>query len=161
MADTTQRTQEIGARNRHAALLSLAAYVVAAGAVVIPPLMAAGCASRAGSGEVVRVPAASSPSSREPLRVGGNIGPPTKIRNVAPIYPPEAREAGVEGVVILELIVGQTGDVSEVTVLRSVPMLDAAAVDAVKQWQYVPTLLNGEPVDLLMTVTMNFNNRQP
>ena len=159
MADTTQRTQEIGARNRHAALLSLAAYVVAAGAVVIPPLMAAGCASRAGSGEDVRLATAPSPSSPGPLRVGGNIGPPTKVRNVNPIYPPEAREAGVEGVVILELFIEETGAVSEVTVVRSIPMLDAAAIDAVKQWQYVPTLLNGERVDLLMTVTVNFNNR--
>ena len=159
MADTTQRTQEIGARKRHAALLSLAAYVVAAGAVVIPPLMAAGCASRAGSGEDVRLATAPSPSSPGPLRVGGNIGPPTKVRNVNPIYPPEAREAGVEGVVILELFIEETGAVSEVTVVRSIPMLDAAAIDAVKQWQYVPTLLNGERVDLLMTVTVNFNNR--
>ncbi len=159
MTDTTQRTQGIGARKRHAAPLSLAAFVVAAGAVVIPPLMAAGCSSRAGSGEVVRVPAASSSSSREPLRVGGDIGPPTKIRNVDPIYPPEAQEAGVEGIVILDLFVEETGAVSEVTVLRSIPMLDAAAIDAVKQWQYVPTLLNGERVDLLMTVTVNFNNR--
>ena len=159
MADTIQRTQEIGARKRHAALLSLAAYVVAAGAVVIPPLMAAGCASRAGSGEDVRLATAPSPSSPGPLRVGGNIGPPTKVRNVNPIYPPEAREAGVEGVVILELFIEETGAVSEVTVVRSIPMLDAAAIDAVKQWQYVPTLLNGERVDLLMTVTVNFNNR--
>ena len=159
MADTTQRTQEIGARKRHARLLSLAAYVVAAGAVVIPPLMAAGCASRAGAGEDVRLATAPSPSSPGPLRVGGNIGPPTKVRNVNPIYPPEAREAGVEGVVILELFIEETGAVSEVTVVRSIPMLDAAAIDAVKQWQYVPTLLNGERVDLLMTVTVNFNNR--
>ena len=159
MADTTQRTQEIGARKRHSALLSLAAYVVAAGAVATPPLMAAGCASRAGSGEGARRVDVPSLSSRGLLRVGGEIGPPTKVRDVDPIYPPEAREAGVEGIVILELIVGQTGDVSEVTVLRPVPMLDAAAIDAVKQWQYVPTLLNGEPVALVMTVSVNFNNR--
>jgi protein TonB len=62
----------------------------------------------------------------------------------------------VQGVVILEAIIGPAGAVTEVKVLRSVPLLDDAAIAAVSQWQYTPTLLNGVPVPIIMTVTVNF-----
>jgi TonB family protein len=90
------------------------------------------------------------------LHVGGNIKPPTKIKDVKPTYPPAAREAGVTGVVILEVRIGTDGSVEEAHVLKSIPLLDEAALDAVKQWQFVPTLLNGQPVPIVMTVTINF-----
>ena len=96
------------------------------------------------------------PPPPEPVRVGGNIQPPTKTRDVPPQYPPVAQAARVQGVVILEAIIGPTGRVTEVTVLRSVPLLDEAAITAVKQWEYTPTLLNGVPVPVIMTVTVNF-----
>lgn len=60
---------------------------------------------------------------------------------------------------ILEATIGPTGAVTDVIVLRSVPLLDEAAVDAVRQWQYTPTLLNGVPVPVIMTVTVNFSLR--
>jgi len=91
-----------------------------------------------------------------PLRVGGNISPPTKIRDVRPEYPPVAFDAGVMGVVIVEVTVDGKGLVVNTKVLRSVPLLDQAALDAVKQWQFTPTLLNGSPVPVIMTVTVNF-----
>lgn len=91
------------------------------------------------------------------LRVGGNIKPPTKIKDVRPAYPPIAREAGVSGVVIIEVRIGTDGSVEEAHVLRSIPLLDQAALDAVKQWQFVPTLMNGQPVPIRMTVTINFS----
>ena len=93
------------------------------------------------------------------LRVGGPIKPPIKLVDVKPVYPEDARAAGIEGVVILEIVIGENGSVIEARVLRSIPDLDQAAIDAVSQWQFEPTLLNGEPVELEMNVTVNFTLR--
>ena len=90
------------------------------------------------------------------MRVGGDIKPPEKIKDVPPKYPKEAKEAGVQGIVILEGIIDHRGNVTDVRVLRSIPLLDQAAIDAVKQWKYEPTLLEGLPVPIVMTVTVNF-----
>jgi protein TonB len=95
------------------------------------------------------------------LRVGGNIRVPTKTHSVDPVYPQAARDAGVQGVVILELTVGEDGAVSNARVLRSIPLLDAAAIDAVRQWRYTPTLLNGVPTPVVMTATVNFTLSSP
>jgi protein TonB len=72
------------------------------------------------------------------------------------VYPPVAQAARVTGVVILEAVINGSGAVTDVTVLRSVPLLDEAAIEAVRQWTYTPTLLNGVPVPIIMTVTVNF-----
>ena len=90
------------------------------------------------------------------LRVGGTIKPPVKLRNVNPIYPQEAQTAGVSGVVILEARIEADGTVSRTRILKSIPMLDDAAEEAVSQWQFTPTLLNGQPSPIVMTVTVNF-----
>ena len=90
------------------------------------------------------------------VRVGGAIRPPQKIRHVAPVYPELARAARKDGIVILEAVIGEDGRVRGLKVLRSIPLLDQAAVDAVRQWQFTPTLLNGEPVPVVMTVTVGF-----
>lgn len=90
------------------------------------------------------------------VRVGGNIKPPTKIRDVRPVYPAEAQAARVMGVVIVEARIEPDGTVGNARVLRSVPLLDQAALDAVMQWRFVPTLLNGQAVPVVMTVTVNF-----
>lgn len=90
------------------------------------------------------------------VRVGGNIRAPQKLHSVDPVYPPEAAAARIAGVVILEVQIDQQGNVSDVGVLRSIPMLDAAAIDCVKQWKYDVTYLNGMPVAVIMTVTVNF-----
>ena len=97
-----------------------------------------------------------SPAERRPIRIGGGMRPPTKIHHVSPEYPAEARTAGLSGVVILEATIDPEGAVSDVQILRSVNGLDEAAMAAVRQWRYTPTLLNGEPVPVLMTVTVNF-----
>ena len=78
------------------------------------------------------------------------------MRNVNPVYPQDAQDARVQGVVIIEARIEADGTVSRARVLRSIPMLDEAAVDAVRQWQFTPTLLNGQPVPVIMTVTVNF-----
>ena len=90
------------------------------------------------------------------VRVGGKIKAPVKIKDVAPVYPAMAQTAHVSGAVIIEATIGSDGKVIDAKVLRSVPLLDQAALDAVRQWEYTPTLLNGVPVPVVMTVTINF-----
>jgi protein TonB len=96
------------------------------------------------------------PPPQAPIRVGGNIKPPQKRRHVNPVYPPIAQSARVQGVVIIEATIGPDGKVKDAKVLRSIPLLDSAALDAVRQWEFTPTLLNGVPVPVIMTVTVNF-----
>lgn len=93
------------------------------------------------------------------VRVGGDIAEPKKIKDVKPVYPAEAQAAGIQGVVILEATIAPSGYVSDARVLRSIPALDQAAVEAVRQWAFTPTLLNGAPVPVIMTVTVNFTLR--
>jgi TonB family protein len=110
-----------------------------------------------------RVPAASpSPADgtpREPLRVGGNIRVPRKLVHVNPAYPLAMREAGLEGSVPIEAVIGTDGSVSSVRVLSAQvhPEFAKAATDAVRQWKFSPTLLNGEAVEVRMTVTVRFD----
>jgi protein TonB len=92
----------------------------------------------------------------QPLHVGGPIAEPKKVKNVSPNYPAAARSARTQGMVILECTISPQGRVSDVRVLRGVPLLDEAAMDAVRQWEYEPTLVNGVPVPVVMTVTVNF-----
>jgi periplasmic protein TonB len=96
------------------------------------------------------------PPPQAPVRVGGAIKQPTKLKNVPPVYPPIAQSARVQGVVIIEATIGADGKVKDAKVLRSIPLLDQAALDAVKQWVFTPTLLNNVPVPVIMTVTVNF-----
>ena len=91
-----------------------------------------------------------------PIRVSNGIRPPTKVKDVSPIYPSFAQAARVQGIVILEAIIGPDGSVREARVLRSIPLLDQAALDAVRQWKFTPTLLSGVPVPVVMTVTVTF-----
>lgn len=93
------------------------------------------------------------------VRPGGNIRPPTKIKDVKPIYPMIAQITQVQGIVIVEATIGPNGKVQDAKVLRSHPLLEAAALDAVRQWEFTPTLLNGSPVSVVMTVTVDFRLR--
>lgn len=96
------------------------------------------------------------PAPVQAVRVGGQIKEPKKLKTVNPVYPDIAKQARVQGVVILECTISPQGKVTDVKVLRGIPLLDASAIDAVKQWVYTPTLLNGVPVPVIMTVTVNF-----
>jgi TonB family protein len=93
---------------------------------------------------------------QQPIRIGGSVQAPQRTKYVAPVYPEGAVEAHVSGIVIAEALVGKDGLVSNVRILKSIPMLDQAAIDAVQQWEYQPTLLNGQPVPVMLTVTVNF-----
>ncbi len=96
-----------------------------------------------------------------PVRVGGQIQTPELVTRVDPKYPPVAVAAKLTGTVILEITVNEAGRVTNVNVLRSLGLLDQAAVDAVKQWQYSPLMLNGIPTPFIVTVTVNFSLRRP
>jgi periplasmic protein TonB len=96
------------------------------------------------------------PPQPPPQHVGGSVRPPAKIVHVAPQYPALARASRVQGVVIIEATIDSRGNVESATVLRSIPLLDQAALDAVRQWKFTPTLLNGVAVPVIMTVTVNF-----
>jgi periplasmic protein TonB len=108
-------------------------------------------------GDVPAVPVIPSPPPEtRPLPIGGRIKEPAKIRHVPPVYPVIAQQVGVEGIVVVEAIIGIDGRVKDAHVLRSKPLLDQAALDAVKQWTFTPTMLNGAPVPVIMTVTVHF-----
>ena len=96
-----------------------------------------------------------------PVRVGDNVKAPERIRYVPPVYPEIAMSARVSGIIVLEAVVAANGSVTDVQVLKSVPLLDQAAIDAVKEWAYAPTTLNGVPVPIIMTVTVNFSLDTP
>lgn len=93
----------------------------------------------------------------QPLRVGGNIREPVKVKDVAPVYPRDALRARLQGNVIIEAVIDAEGNVANAKVLNSAaPSLDAAALDAVKQWKFAPTMINGVPVPIVMVVTVRF-----
>jgi periplasmic protein TonB len=108
-----------------------------------------------GIGDAPAPPAPPAPPTA-PVRVGGKISEPKKTHNVAPAYPEMAKRARVQGTVILEATISPQGKVTDVKVLRGIPMLDEAALSAVRQWTYTPTMLNGVPVPVIMSVTVNF-----
>lgn len=114
------------------------------------------------AGTEARTPPAPTPPRTDDgaIRVGGAIGPPAKTKDVRPVYPPEAKAQNVQGVVIVEIRIDEEGRVSDARVLRSIPLLDQAALDAVRQWEFTPTLLNGVPTPVVMTVTLNFTLMQ-
>jgi protein TonB len=97
------------------------------------------------------------PAALPPVRIGGQIKTATLLHRIEPVYPDFAVQAHVQGVVILEATVNEKGEVVNVQVLRSIKLLDKAAIEAVKQWRYSPVLLNGTPRSFVLTVTLNFS----
>jgi protein TonB len=95
------------------------------------------------------------------VRVGGVVREPRKIKDVPPVYPELAKRARIQGVVILECVINPQGRVENVKVLRGLATLDEPAVEAVRQWTYTPTLVDGVPTSVVMTVTVNFLLRNP
>jgi TonB family protein len=109
----------------------------------------------------VTAPKAQAPlrAGPQPIRVGGNVRAPRKEVDVRPAYPAAMREAGLTGVVPIEAVIGRDGTVSSVRVVSAQvhPDFAIAAVDAVRQWRFRPTLLNGVPVEVVMTVSVQFD----
>ena len=105
---------------------------------------------------VVVLPPPDPPRPSGPVRVADLPVTPRKIGDLRPVYPEIARAAHVEGTVILEAVLDTSGRVTQLRVIQSSPMLDQAALDAVKQWRYTPSLYGGHPVSVLMTITVRF-----
>jgi TonB family protein len=107
----------------------------------------------------ITAPAAARPQGPAPVRVGGNIRVPRKLVDVRPVYPDSMRAAGREGVVTLDATIGEDGSVTSVRVVGGDvhPDLAVSAADAVRQWRFSPTLLNGKPVEVVMAVKVSFS----
>jgi len=102
-------------------------------------------------------PPAPAPAMPQPIHLHSGMQSPRKIVDVQPVYPSLAVSAHHEGLVILEAILDARGNVTSLRTLRSDPLLDQAALDAVRQWKYSPALLNGVPVPVIMTITVKFS----
>jgi protein TonB len=91
-----------------------------------------------------------------PIRVGGNIAQANRLSFVNPVYPAEAKQNRIQGIVSLQITIGKTGHVENISITSGPQELVQASIDAVQQWVYKPTLLNGEPVDVITTVDVNY-----
>jgi protein TonB len=100
--------------------------------------------------------AAPAPEAAGPYRVGTAIKPPRKLRDVRPAYPLDALASQTHGNVVIEATIGVDGKVERATVVRSIATLDQAALDAVRQWEYAPSMLNGVAVAVVMMIVVNF-----
>jgi len=113
----------------------------------------AGGAANGGAVGTSGTSSSGSPGQSGPIR---SVTPPRKIKDVRPVYPQGALASQARGTVVIQATIGPDGKVKEAVVLRSVPGLDQAALDAVRQWEYAPTLLNGSPVAIILTIVVNF-----
>ena len=93
---------------------------------------------------------------KEPIRVGGNVFQPKLVKHVDPEYPPEARDANVEGGVVVSALIDREGNVKDAVALSGHRLLRGAAVDCVKQWRYQPALLDGMPWPMRLSITIIF-----
>jgi protein TonB len=94
------------------------------------------------------------------IRVGGNVQAAMLVRQAKPLYPPLARQARIQGTVKLQAFISRDGTIQQLQVLSGHPLLIPNALDAVKQWVYKPTLLNGEPVEVVTVIDVNFTLSQ-
>jgi len=101
-------------------------------------------------------PAAGSAETPKRIRVGGNVQQAKLVSKVPPRYPKEAKDGGIQGTVKLQVVLGKDGRVEDIKVLSGEPVLAAAALEAVKDWVYTPTLINGEPVEVQTLIDVNF-----
>ena len=95
-----------------------------------------------------------------PIRVGGNVQAARIVNRVQPVYPPLARQTRISGTVRLHAIISRDGTIQQLEVISGHPLLQQAALDAVRQWRYQPTLLNGEPVEVDTTIDVIFSLNQ-
>jgi TonB family protein len=93
----------------------------------------------------------------QPVRIGGGIAPPAVTKRVNASYSAEAQRAGVQGAVAVDVTIDPLGKVSDAKVVRSIPLLDAAALAAARQWEFAPTLIDGKPVPVIATIELTFN----
>jgi protein TonB len=109
----------------------------------------------------VETPAATPPAPTTPLRIGGDVKAPRPLHTPAPEYPFLARQARVSGTVRLEAVITTDGGIRSIRLIQGHPLLTAAAIAAVKGWRYTPPTLNGEPIEVIMQVDVNFALASP
>ena len=102
------------------------------------------------------LPASATAAALEPIPVGGRIALPQRLVTAQPRYPAIARTGHVQGVVEVSIVIDAGGNVSKAEIVKSIPQLDRAALDAVKQWKYAPTYVNGAAVPVTMVVQVTF-----
>ena len=95
-------------------------------------------------------------SHPDALIAGDQVGAPSRIKGGAPAYPPEALTQHLEGTVLMDILIGSNGRVTDTRVLRARPELAGAAVAAVERWEFAPTIVDGSPVAVITTVVVNF-----
>jgi protein TonB len=96
------------------------------------------------------------PTTQPKMKPSGGVAEGQIVKRVAPVYPSQARNSGIQGTVTLQALIGKDGKVQSVKIVKGPAMLTQAAVDAVKQWQYKPFLLNGEPAEAEIPINVNF-----
>lgn len=94
--------------------------------------------------------------SKQPVRVGGRVRRPQLVKQIAPKYPPLARDAHITGEVVIDAILDERGNVTEMKVISGPPLFYSAAMDALREWKYEPTYLNDEPISVQLIVTITF-----
>jgi protein TonB len=107
----------------------------------------------------IAAPVPPPPPANKPVRLHSGMTAPRKVVDVPPNYPEIALRTRKDGIVIVEATIDERGNVIAAHVLRPAPLLDEAALAAVRQWKFTPAMLNGEPVPVVMTVTVNFQLR--
>jgi len=100
------------------------------------------------------------PQAPRRITVGGNVQQAMLIYQPKPVYPPLAKQARIQGTVRFTAIIGRDGTIQNLTVVSGHPLLVQAATEAVRQWRYKPTLLNGEPVEVVTQIDVNFTLSQ-
>lgn len=106
-------------------------------------------------GEVVEQPHPLQ-SPQEPVVIKSNISLPKRIKYVHPVYPPDAIKARVEGTVVVEAVIGKDGKIKSAIIIKPLPLLSLAALEAVKKWEFTPMIVGGETKEFTLTVTINF-----
>jgi len=100
------------------------------------------------------------PAAPQRIRVGGNVQKAMQLFTPSPVYPPLAKQARIQGTVKLNAIISKEGNIEQLTVVSGHPLLIPSALEAVKKWRYKPTLLNGEPVEVITQIDVNFTLTQ-
>ena len=112
-----------------------------------------------GGDGAIAPPAPEAPQGPVRIRVGGALKPPRLVSSVLPVYPSMARETGIEGEVVVDTTISETGKVTTMKVLSGPAVLRQSALDALRQWKYAPSMLNGQPIPVQMTVTIKFHRQ--
>jgi len=144
--------------------LSISARSVGSSEVVLEIMAPGGTRTVTATGiTTTALPAPSASSDATPpqrIRVGGNVQQTKLVSQPRPTYPLEAKQARIQGVVQLSAIIGKDGAIQHLEVIAGHPLLVQAALDAVRQWVYQPTLLNGQPVEVVTQIDVNFTLSQ-